>query len=432
MSTVLVYTQKVTPRITYIFKHICTRILGLEVNFTSQIEDFIAYDGPKLSYGKQPMGNELFIQSHGLLTQQGIDSEDIAVKDWEATKCFFAMGEKSDLPFDIFSAGFYLLSRFEEYLPHVKDEMGRFPANESLAFNNGFLSQPVVDIWAYKFKAVLLQHFPSLVFLPKSMTVHNLVKARQPYAYNQRGAFRSLVGYGKDLLQFKMSRILERSRVIMGLRQDPFDTFEWLISEARRSTNKLTVFFLLGEATVFEESINTYRQKFKMLLKYVSDYKEVGLIFSFDALQDYEMLRIEKKRIESITNRSLQSSMNAQYLVHLPELYRNLVELEVQKDFTMGYENEPGFRAGTCTPFLFYDLDYEIKTPLIIHPITASTRSFKNKYASDITKKIDQLWTSVAEVHGTFSIVFTNRDFTPTIGNTIWRELFSKKLNPDA
>ena len=64
---ILVYTQKMTPRIAYVFKHMCTRILGVEVHFTSVIEELIAHSGPKLSYGKQPMGNELFLQSHGLL-----------------------------------------------------------------------------------------------------------------------------------------------------------------------------------------------------------------------------------------------------------------------------------------------------------------------------------------------------------------------------
>ena len=56
--------------------------------------------------------------------------------------------------------------------------------------------------------------------------------------------------------------------------------------------------------------------------------------------------------------------MNARFLVHLPDVPRHLVELEIQRDFTMVYRNAIGFRAGTCTPFLFYDLDFEIKTPL--------------------------------------------------------------------
>ena len=91
----LIYTSKPTQRITYIFNHICKRILGLKINFTSSIEEFIAYSGPKISYGKKELGNELFFQSAELLFQEGFDSIDVIVKDWEETKCFFAVGKPS-------------------------------------------------------------------------------------------------------------------------------------------------------------------------------------------------------------------------------------------------------------------------------------------------------------------------------------------------
>ena len=135
----LVYTHKITPRVTYTFKHICKRILGIEVLFTSKVEDFIAHDSLKMSYTKQPLSNELFVRSNELLFETGLSDIDINVQQWENTKGFFATGERSDLPFDVFAASFYLLSRYEEYLPHVKDDYGRFLASESLAFENKFL-----------------------------------------------------------------------------------------------------------------------------------------------------------------------------------------------------------------------------------------------------------------------------------------------------
>src|SRR5690606_23221739 len=191
----LIYTQKLTPRISYIFNHICLHILGIEVVFTSFIEEFISHLGPKISYGKKPLGNELFFQSYGLLEQQGFEAIDISVKKWGDTVGFFGVSGNSCLPYDIFSASFYMISRYEEYLPHVKDEMGRFMASESLAFKEGFLQQPVVDIWAYIFKQKLLQAFPDMVFPKKKMSMHPIIDAAQPYMYKQKGIFRSLAGY---------------------------------------------------------------------------------------------------------------------------------------------------------------------------------------------------------------------------------------------
>ncbi len=424
----LIHTQKLTPRISYVFKHICTRILGVDIAFTSGIEEFISYNGAKLSYGKQPMGNELFVQSEGLLAQQGFEAFDIVVKEWEETVCFFAISPRSALPFDIFAASFYLLTRYEEYLPHVKDEKGRFPASESLAFKKGFLQYPVIDIWAYKFKKILLGSFPDLLFSEKRTTVHSLVEARQPYAFKHQGFLRSLMGYSSDIWKLKFRQITMRTQVILGLRKDPFNTFNWIINASRKKSAQLSIFFLLGDALEFKESLNTQRHKFKMLVKYVADYREVGLIFSHIALKNYELLKNEKKRMEEITNRTLLSSLNAQFLISLPDIYRNLVELEVEKDFTMVYANAVGFRAGTCTPFLFYDLDSEIKTPLIVSPIAMTTKAFENKHESEINKTFNTVFKSVKAVNGTFSMLFSNTNFSSSEKNKVWRSLFIEKL----
>lgn len=424
----LIYTKKLTPRISYIFKHICLRILGIDLIFTSVIDEFIAHIGPKISYGKKPLGNELFFQSDGLLEQQGLEAIEVTVKKWNDTYGFFSVSNISALPFDIFAASFFMLTRYEEYLPHVKDETGRFMASESLAYKEGFMHQPIVDIWAYKFKGKLLESFPEIDFPLKKMVVHPVIEAAQPYAYKQKGIFRSFVGFFDSLVHGRFRDIINRLQVIIGFKRDPLDTFKWIVNIANRSNFKLTIFFLLGNALSFNESMNTHRQKFKLLIKYVSDYKDVGLIFSFNALSDYEVLKSEKRRMEEITNRSLVSSMNSEFLVNLPDIYRHLVELEVKCDFTMVFRNTIGFRAGTCTPFLFYDLDFEIKTPLLVHPAAMTTFAFHKKYASDIEKIVNNTIAEVEKVNGTFTMIFSNRDFSSEENNKIWRSIFSEKL----
>jgi len=422
----LIYTLKSTHRITYIFKHICFRVLGIEVSFTNIIEEFIAYSGPKLSYGKKPLGNELFIQSFGLLTQQGFEGFDISIRNWDETKCFFSVGEKSALPFDIFSASFYLLSRYEEYLPHVKDKEGRFLASESLAFQENILQYPMVDIWAYKFKEVLEETFPQIIFPLKKMTIHNLVDAQEPFAYKQKGVLRSISGFVKDAINFRFRNCVNRFGVVLGFKEDPYNTFNWIINNVKTHKTKLTVFFLLGEAVSFLEGTNYRRKKFKLLIKSVSDYKQIGLIFSKDSLKNYDILKKEKNQLEKITNRNLISSMNSQYMVNLPHNYRSLVELEVEEDFSMVYENQFGFRASSCTPFLFYDLDYEIVSPLLIHPIAFATTAFNGEKESEITKTVEALFASVKKVNGTFSIIFTNKNFNSIKSNKKWQNLFVK------
>ena len=196
----LVYSHKITPRLKYTFKQIGTRILGIPLRFTTTIEDFIAHDSLKMSYTRQPLGNEIFIRSHELLFEQGLNDLDIKVTDWENTKCFFPNGEQSTLPFDIFAASFYLLSRYEEYLPHVKDEYGRFMAEDSLAFKHGFLEQPVVDVWAYKFRDALKAKYPDFEFPERHYTISPIIDVPTAYAYKLKGIIRTAGGTLKDFL----------------------------------------------------------------------------------------------------------------------------------------------------------------------------------------------------------------------------------------
>jgi hypothetical protein len=94
----------------------------------------------------------------------------------------------------------------------------------------------------------------------------------------------------------------------------------------------------------------------------------------------------------------------------------------------MYYFNQFGFRAGTCTPFLFYDLEYEIKTPLELMPVVGKSLALRHHAPGVIEKTFGTIYQRVKDVEGQFIMVFSNRDFEPTKDNKIWRYLFSEKL----
>ncbi|GFZ92051.1 hypothetical protein GCM10011531_24680 [Aquaticitalea lipolytica] len=408
----LVYTHKITPRLTYAFKHICTRILGIPVKFTTTIEDFITHDSMKMSYTKQPLSNEVFVRSNELLFEIGLSDIDINVHDWDDTKCFFNTSEKSSLPYDIFAASFYLLSRYEEYLPHVKDEYGRFLASESLALKNKFLHQPVIDIWAYKFKAILQAQFPDYNFPQKQYSIQPVIDVPMAYYFKQKGVMRTIGGTFNDLLELKIRRLFQRYLTIFGFRRDPYDTFKWIINKQKQTKTKFIVFFLIGDYSTFDKNINVNKKRFISLIKSVSDYCKVGLKASFFALEDINILKKEKLKLESITNYELEASRHSFSKLNIPESYRNLVELEVKQDFTMGYINHTGFRAGTCTPFQFYDLDYEVQTPLQINSFHCIDYAFLKKHSLlDKRQELEQLIYEVKKVNGTFTPIFHNYTF---------------------
>ncbi len=438
----LVYSHKVTPRLTYIFKHFFTRILNIEVRFTSKIETFIAHDGLKFSYTKQPLGNELFIRSNELLFEQGIDYLEITIAKWGEVPCFFQTNPTTELPFDIFAAGFYLISRYEEYLPHVKDDFERFPAEESLAFQNKFLDKPVIDIWAYKFRDKLLQKFPSfedeIIHRKRKFQFISTIDVDIAYKYKNKGVIRTLGGLIKDLSQFNIQEIWNRLLVIVGLKEDPFDIFNRLISLHKKHDIKSVFFFLLSEYTSYDKNTSTGNLKYKLLIKNVADYVKVGIHPSYYSMKDEQKMKKEKRRLEEIVNFPIKKSRQHYLRMDLPETYQKLVDIEVGEDYTMGFASYYGFRAGTCTPFYFYDIDFEIQTPLKVFPYAVMDGTLKDYLKYSPKKSLDtilRLANEVKKVNGVFITLFHNESISGTGEwrgwNRVYENLLIKMSNSD-
>lgn len=427
----LVYTPKITTRLTYVFKQFFTRILLIDIQFTTKVDKFVAHNGPKITYAKQPLGNEFFIQSSTLLFQQGVNDIEIKVSDWEDTKCFFKVSEKSIVPFDVFAASFYLLSRYEEYLPHVKDKHERFSAHESLAFKNNFLDKPVIDIWANKVLKLLKERFVDVDFKTKQFKFISTIDVDSAYCFKHKGIIRNVGGFVKDIATLKFKNLWNRLLVLSNFRKDPFDTFNWLLKMKKRHELEMVFFFLVSEYTTHDKNISVNNSHFQSLIKSVADYTPVGLHPSYFTMRNEHKLKKEKKKLEAIINTPITKSRQHFLRVDLPETYQNLVDLEIFEDYSMGYAQHFGFRAGTCTPFYFYDMEYEIQTPLKLTPFAVMDVTLKDylQYSNRKTlATILELAKEVKKVNGTFVTLMHNETFDKFSRFKNWSIMYEKMI----
>ncbi|MGB5818006.1 MAG: polysaccharide deacetylase family protein [Saonia sp.] len=425
----LIYTHKITPRFSYIMKHIFTGILGIDVIFTTKVEDFIKHNGPKITYTKQPLQNEFFIRSNDLLFEQGINDLQINILDWDGVPCFFTTGERSTIPYDIFSASFYLLSRYEEYLPHVKDIHGRFPPTESIAYQNDFLQRPVVDIWAKKLLEKLKERFPDITGAKKGYTYTSIIDVTSSHCYAYRGFVRSLAGFLLDIGTFRPSRIAQRILVWSKMRKDPYDNFSFLIALHKKFKIRSMFFFQFAEYSTYDKNISPNNNKFRYLIKSIADYSIVSLAASYSSFYDVNLLKEEKKRLASVINRPVTYSRLRYNRVDVPETYRNLIAAEFTDDYTMGYTHELGFRAGTCCPFYFYDINLEVQQPIKIHPFAIHDYALIHLKSKDaILDKINLLHQQVKQVNGELITIFSN-ELLGKEHRIDWKELYECVIN---
>lgn len=110
----LVYAHKISPRFKYIADFVLGDLCGFELAYTNSTGEFVSYDGPKISYFETALAEELHVIPNGLLFEKGIKPQNIALAKWNDIPVLFK-NANAVIPFDIFSASFFLLSRYEEY-----------------------------------------------------------------------------------------------------------------------------------------------------------------------------------------------------------------------------------------------------------------------------------------------------------------------------
>ena len=425
----LIYTPEITNRIRYIFQTIFEDIWNISYELTDDLFHFQNYDGPKLNYSMRKIEEEFFIECHDLLLEKGISDQEIQITEWEGLPVFFQTSSYSSLPFDVFAASFYLLSRYEEYLPHIRDHYERFMAKESLAFQHGFLQKPLVNLWLQKLLSLIQLVFPEFRPDGSEFKFISTIDIDNAYCYLEKGLARNLGGFARSLWKGEKKEMKERWEVLRKKQPDPYDTFDLQLALKEKYDLEVIYFVLLADYGLNDKNIPFQSRKFQLLIKHLSDHAPVGIHPSFGSNYDHEKLKDELKRLKNIIKREVNISRQHFLKLSFPITYRNLIDLGIQHDYTMGYAAYPGFRASICHPFYFYDLELEQSTSLLIHPFIIMDATFKYyldfnpEQALSLTKVLMQ---EVKKVNGTFIILWHNETWSEHGAWKGWSQLYEE------
>lgn len=398
---------------------------------TSDVALFKAHTEEKISYTNNPISDELFFLSRNLLFETGITDQNITVFNYNDCSVFFATGKLSVLPFDIFATSFYLVSRYEEYLPHIRDAHDRFDAKDSLAYAHKFLQKPLVNIWAKWLQELIQKKYPSIHFPNKKYEFISTIDIDNAYAYREKGFTRSVGGYLKALFKFDFPEIAERSKVLMGAQKDPYDTYSFQLEMLKKYQFKSIYFFLLGDYGVNDKNLPVESKKFQALIKMLGDYAEVGIHPSYGSNKSKEQLKKEVMRLSKVMHKEITNSRQHFLKLTLPETYRNLIDLDITDDYTMGYASLVGFRASICSPFNFYDLDNELETQLKIHPFAimeGTLKYYMNVGPQEAMEYIKPLIEQVKQVDGTFISLWHNDSLNDQKMWKGWRGVYEEMI----
>jgi len=402
----LVFTGKETERLRYILDWIFER-WAVKFSVSHDIAEYEQYEGPKIFYGNEKPGAGIFIRQAGILEDDSLKIWDIEISRMDSIPIIFA--NDSDIGFDIFSAAFYMISRYEEYLPFNTDAHGRFPAFESLAFKNGFLEIPVVDQWIGLLQKHLKSVFLKMEFGITSMSVLPTYDIDVAYKFEGRNFLRWMGGSCKSLIEGKIKTLGKRLMVLVNAKQDPWDVYNFIESDLKGCN--AWFFFLSGTNTMNDRNLNPLNKKMQLLFKRVSAFGKIGLHPSYHSFKNLQLIQNEKFQLEKASGCRITGSRQHFLKFVFPDTFLNLLEAGITKDFSMGFPEAPGFRAGTAYPFYFYDLKNERKTALQLFPCCWMDYTFdyylKQKSDQAISKALE-LISIIKKTGGIFIPVFHN------------------------
>ena len=411
----LIYTPKITSRHKYIFKLFFNEIHQIKFQITEREDEFKAFDGAKLNYSNTSFEDDIFIESIGLLNEKGINQQDINVSPQNNIPAFFQSQSDSSMGFDVFSASFYLVSRYEEYLPFVKDIHQRFQAESSLAYKHDFLQKPLINIWAKSLMQKIKQKHPDLEVISPTYNYISTIDIDNAFYYLEKGFVRSLAGFFASIFSFDFNGIQQRFAVLLGKQKDPYDTYDAQLKLQKEYNLKVIYFILLADYGLNDKNISFTKRKFQLLIKRLADYASIGIHPSYGSNTNFAKLHKEIKRLEGITKREVTKSRQHFLKLTLPETYNQLVDFGIRDDYTMGFASAIGFRASICSAYTFYNLDTETILPIKIHPFAVmdATLLYYLKLSPEQSlTQISALIEEVKNVNGTFISLWHNDTFS--------------------
>jgi len=405
-----------------------TEHLGIPYQLTDSVSDFNKANF-RISYAPQPIADEIFIWQHALLRENDIRQQIIEPKLLENETVFFQSPvAQSILPFDIFSFAFYLLSRYEEYLSHKKDEYNRFPGTESIAYQLGFLQKPLVDIHILKLAQKLQEAIPELKFETKQAEYLATYDIDNAYAYKHKGIVRTWGGLLKILLRLDLKELANRILVLLNIKQDPFDSYKYIQTLRHKYDLKTYYFILFSGKGKYDRGLNPKNKSFIRLLRVLDKNGEAGTHPSFASASDKERLKTEIEELSSVLQRKITFCRSHFLLLNIPETYQDFIANGIKEDFTLGYADQAGFRASTCKPFNFFDLSTNQETNLRLYPLTymeKTLQDYMNLSEDEGLIFIKQLIDSVKSVNGTFISLWHNE----TLGKTACKKFYEQTLD---
>ena len=421
---VKIFSSVKTPRLAYIAELILHDILGLSWEIITDKRKI--GKNPVINYTDGNIPGSLKISPDILLFEQGVRPVEIDAGEFMGVPYFFKSSPDSDMPFDVFAASFYLVSRYEEYQECRTGSAGQFKASDSVAYRCGFLEISIVEIWSKMLAKALATRFYKMTFKPGDFRTIASFNINDTFS----GYGRNILGNISELLRDIAGRKVQENSAAedRSVTSEMMDYFTGILSKYGTDS---VFFFPVGDQSRHERGPSWKNSDYRKVICNFHESHPAGIYSSASASVSYSSAAKETARMKKITGKDV--IINRFSLSHLvmPASYRHISALGIREDYSMGYDDYPGFRAGLSRPFLFYDLYEEQITRLRIYPFQMTDHALRNSIGQDLQNAKSLIGGIVKEVRragGAFVSVWNDDSFIDESDTDFFREIFEFTL----
>lgn len=327
-----------------------------------------------------------------------------------------------------------MLTRWEETHSEVeRDAHGRFPAEKSAAWQQGFLHRPVVNEWAdwlwqelvrlgwrgerkrreFKISVSCDVDHPRLWWsvTDRAKTLAGAVFKRGDF--QEAKYWLNRPGWNSDL-------------------HDPYDVFdEWM--DFFEKNGLVAQFNFMGERPYWSNCWYPLRHPFVqgLMEKIAARGHGIGFHPSYEAFENQEMFEQELASLREISPVGITSGRQHYLRFDAPRTWQMWEAAGLREDSTLGYPEAEGFRCGICHDFPVFDTKQRKMLSLREKPLLAmdvTLAQYRRYTPEQAAESLAQLRREVEKHGGDFTLLWHNSSWNTPFWED-WKAVFHDFLS---
>lgn len=423
VQEVAIWIESPSPRARYAADQLIGKLLGFTIRWVTNASELSPSAMPCLAYADATVPGAFHIRPAGdwASATKAIPDPEVQQRG-ELLLLYPTAG--SDLPFDPFAAAFFQLARVEEWRALPQDEHGRPLTSAMHAAKHGYLHRPIVDEWALLLVERWRSIDPRVAEPNRSYAQVATIDLDNGFKYLGREAWRSAGAWVRDAARGDWQAVSERIAVLGGSRPDPFLLDEEVLQAFDTCASRIIAFVLAADRTANDHAVPVEDARYSSYLRALKSRMEIGLHPSYRSSVQDGLTQYERDRLARVIGETITQSRQHFLRFSTPETFRTAIALGFREEHSMGCHDRLGFRAGTCTPYIWYDLEQDEATSLTIHPFAVMDNTLREKLKlspDDAVRDASRVIDAVKRVRGTFTGLWHESFLASTGKHSAWR-----------